>query len=545
MGTLVEVHRQDGRPVLTKTATTAAALSRLTRETDRLRRAGHPGVVELIDVGEDPEFRITLAWAGVRTLETLHPPLPVAAALLASLAETVADLHALGIIHGRIDASHVIVDGEGRPRLCGFAGSDDPEVGAPDDVAALGLLMDLLIGAEAEPEPIPERRWTRRRWTGFARRSLQTLADQANHPEPEHRPTARQLARSIVETMPEARLAAPAAVEPDRLVVVADILDDGDQEDIQDPGVHGDVPDVDDDPILDEVPVDEDPCEEQDHAALNPVGEPEQVATRAATPLTFLGMRVVEGDHDTSEPGSDPFHAAGTEEAPPRQPEDPPNLRLDRPPRARRPGARLRRPLEGSSSVPMERVAKVVVMIVIVLLVAGMALRFNGANAPSPMAPMADGTTTTVGPGSSVFPASTTAGSTSPKFPSPRRSVCPPVTGTAVKLGDGCAQAVQVHDTAVQIGSARFRIGRPGDRVAVGDWDCDGQATPAIVRPATGEVFLFTSWAGEGNEVTVAPAAIVSGATAPIDRQPQRCGPLRVRRSNGSEATISSAGRRR
>lgn len=40
----------------------------------------------------------------------------------------------------------------------------------------------------------------------------------------------------------------------------------------------------------------------------------------------------------------------------------------------------------------------------------------------------------------------------------------------------------------------RYAIGAEGDLVVIGDWDCDGVATPAIARPGTGQVALFDRW---------------------------------------------------
>ena len=36
-----------------------------------------------------------------------------------------------------------------------------------------------------------------------------------------------------------------------------------------------------------------------------------------------------------------------------------------------------------------------------------------------------------------------------------------------------------------------YRAGLPGDRVVVGDWDCDGDRTVRMLRPGTGELFEF------------------------------------------------------
>jgi hypothetical protein len=40
----------------------------------------------------------------------------------------------------------------------------------------------------------------------------------------------------------------------------------------------------------------------------------------------------------------------------------------------------------------------------------------------------------------------------------------------------------------------RFALGRPGDRILLGDWDCDGIATPALFRPSTGASLYYDTW---------------------------------------------------
>lgn len=63
----------------------------------------------------------------------------------------------------------------------------------------------------------------------------------------------------------------------------------------------------------------------------------------------------------------------------------------------------------------------------------------------------------------------------------------------------------------------RFQLGAVGDVVVVGDWSapdgagCDGLPTPALLRPSTGAIYVFDTWAGEG--VLAADATtVVSGA---------------------------------
>ena len=46
----------------------------------------------------------------------------------------------------------------------------------------------------------------------------------------------------------------------------------------------------------------------------------------------------------------------------------------------------------------------------------------------------------------------------------------------------------------VEVDDRRYRVGRADDEVAVGDWDGDGRATVALLRPDVDEVWLFPAW---------------------------------------------------
>ena len=65
---------------------------------------------------------------------------------------------------------------------------------------------------------------------------------------------------------------------------------------------------------------------------------------------------------------------------------------------------------------------------------------------------------------------------------------------------------VLIHD------GVRYELGRRGDVALLGDWDCDGKATPAAWRPSTREVFYFAGWANPGEPL---PAARRVHATRP------------------------------
>jgi hypothetical protein len=210
----VEV-RGDDTVVVKRVSGGPAAVEVLRREGERLRHATHPGVVSIIRSAPAADgWELVLSYGG-RSLATLErPSVAEAATIVAGLASTMADLHEIGITHGRIEPSHVLVSDSGCPRLCGLGGG--ALAAAPeDDVASLGALLEHLLGGDEDPEPIPERRWgTRRRWRGWERRALLTLADQATAEDAGRRPTARRLAAAIAAAVPAAERG-PASASPD------------------------------------------------------------------------------------------------------------------------------------------------------------------------------------------------------------------------------------------------------------------------------------------------------------------------------------------
>lgn len=101
---------------------------------------------------------------------------------------------------------------------------------------------------------------------------------------------------------------------------------------------------------------------------------------------------------------------------------------------------------------------------------------------------------------------------------------CPTVSQPAADVdGDGCPDAVRVAGNTVQAGAARFEVGEPDDAVFVGDWDCDGVATPAAVRGEA--VYLFTDWARD-TDVVVPATYTVPGGGHPSVRHTGRCDQL-------------------
>jgi hypothetical protein len=77
--------------------------------------------------------------------------------------------------------------------------------------------------------------------------------------------------------------------------------------------------------------------------------------------------------------------------------------------------------------------------------------------------------------------------------------------------GDGCPNAVVRTGNVLEVdGRERFALGQDGDVPMLGDWDCDGVATPGLFRPSTGESFVFGGWGGTED----APLAATGRATS-------------------------------
>ena len=69
----------------------------------------------------------------------------------------------------------------------------------------------------------------------------------------------------------------------------------------------------------------------------------------------------------------------------------------------------------------------------------------------------------------------------------------PTATGYRDTTGDGCAEQILFGEGFVAVDGAHYPVGEAGDQLAVGDWDCDGIATLALVQEA-GRVYVFESW---------------------------------------------------
>ena len=96
--------------------------------------------------------------------------------------------------------------------------------------------------------------------------------------------------------------------------------------------------------------------------------------------------------------------------------------------------------------------------------------------------------------------------------------------------------AVSVSEAAAVLehGGRRYAVGNTGDFVETGDWDCDGQATAAIVRPSTGGIVLFDAWPGPGETIALPVRWSVDSPTGAEAVAHGECDLLRIYTTAGS-----------
>lgn len=521
MSARVRVTLDDEGAVAVKVASGEAEVTRLRREADRLRRASHPGVVTLLDVATtDSGAELRTRYAG-EPLDRWHGSLASVAGLGAAVAATLADLHGLGVVHGRVDASHILVGAGGRPRLCGMSGRDGAE--PADDVAALAAVLDDLATAAR-----PSRRWR----SAAERRAVAAVLRDAREPVAGRRPGPAAFARALLAAVPGAALPEPV---PGPAPTPARRAPHGNAASPAADGAVGATRGSDtrapSDPADDTAEFDDfwsgPPDLERFRDDLGPpIGHPVDDLTTA-----HLGSPGRRGGTAGQTRGAAAL-TAGTPVVRLRQrdgngPGRPPSMSADR-----------GRPQSGTSPRPSGRAARrrrrpepgmVVAAAALAVGVGGVAvaLALTGAGAGGD-------------PGHEAAPAPATA----THAPGAPGGTCPPVSAPAADVdGDGCPERLRIHERTVTAGDARWALGEPGDLVAVGDWDCDGGATAALLRPGTGEVFVFPGWAPAGRPLTVAATDRVRhAADLRTERDGDGCDRLLVERTTGGTTAVGLPG---
>jgi hypothetical protein len=119
-------------------------------------------------------------------------------------------------------------------------------------------------------------------------------------------------------------------------------------------------------------------------------------------------------------------------------------------------------------------------------------------------------------PSSAAEPAPLPATTTTRSFPDPRPPTPVPAPTAPPDLpaaGEPAPAEPSGPPPELEHEGARYRVGEAGDRAAIGDWDCDGVPTVALLRPSTGAVFVFSGWADAGSTLDERERTRLPGAT--------------------------------
>jgi len=115
------------------------------------------------------------------------------------------------------------------------------------------------------------------------------------------------------------------------------------------------------------------------------------------------------------------------------------------------------------------------------------------------------------------LPATTVPASTAPEASGGGCGLWPMLnkgSGQGVDIdGDSCPDHVEIAGQFITVGDLTYQVGLPQDRLAVGDWDCDGRATALLLRPSTGELFEFLAWAKPGETAQSQLVSTIAQAT--------------------------------
>ena len=98
-------------------------------------------------------------------------------------------------------------------------------------------------------------------------------------------------------------------------------------------------------------------------------------------------------------------------------------------------------------------------------------------------------------------------------------------------LGTGCAQQVTWSGTVLTVRTdrylRRYRLGRPGDVLAIGTWGCFGKPRPVLYRPGSGEILdyprLPTRLGSAGATPPTRRIGLVADGRARLARNPHGC----------------------
>lgn len=138
-------------------------------------------------------------------------------------------------------------------------------------------------------------------------------------------------------------------------------------------------------------------------------------------------------------------------------------------------------------------------------------------------------TTTTLGPTPTTTAPTTPPSTSAPPTTAPPTTAVPviPVPTTTGSPGDVPGIEL-VHE------GRRYGLGADGDQAVVGDWDCDGVPTPALLQFGSGVIAVFDAWPDPDEPLTAAAVDVAPDATAIEAVEQDGCHRLRILEPAGS-----------
>lgn len=104
-------------------------------------------------------------------------------------------------------------------------------------------------------------------------------------------------------------------------------------------------------------------------------------------------------------------------------------------------------------------------------------------------------------PVESILNDAATKATTAPPEGPPDASPAPTTSRPAVQPTSPDRLAVDAAANVIEHDGRRYGLGSPDDVVVVGDWNCDGNPTPAILQASTGRVAVFNAWPDAGGSL--------------------------------------------
>ena len=450
----------------------AENVQEIEREAENLQRIVHPGVVRFVALVETPDHSRALHTEFVNSDTWATRPLTdpaERAAGVAALTEVVADLHDMGFAHCQLHPSHVLHGDGDRPVLCGFrmateANSEnrrgdlvaladlchDPDLGQGPLVEKLSALADAARAGRLDVRELARRLATVPEKRSTAAEPGRSAADGTGH-GPRGRARTRLLAVAAVLGVSAAALAAGIWSRGQGMSVPAAITD-----------AAGSSAAAAGDPAGASDPVGAAVVTPADAAFPDPTGTSAAVDPTGAATATDPASTPAEANPTSASAATDPTSApqAGaipTGTATSRT--DPTDTDIS--------GA-------GSTG----------------------ATAANRTASPSPMVPGA------IALGAAARPSGRTG---SPGTTPSQDKSDPLLAPTLIPPTQTPPQDPAAHQQGaiLEHGGNRYLVGTAGDFIATGDWDCDGEPTPAIIRPSTGHVVLFDTWPAAGQSVAM------------------------------------------